>query len=324
MRIWAVLAVAISWSAVAQAASVDFADIPAGAKWFAHADVDAMRDSTLVERAYYQVIQEHPQAEGHFDQVEAVSGMDVRQDLHSLTFYGTKIAPDGVVLIVKADFDKARLEEKAKEAPNHQVSEYGDWKIHTWTHDKGKGGEREVAGAFFKSDVLTFGSSVDEVKKALDLLSGKGDSLAKEDSALTADVPAGATFVARVVGLAGAKLPTKSPALQKTKRISIAMGEHEGKAFFKGELVAEDQDTARQVKEIVEGGRAMITLQYGDDADAKALLNALEVQLSDKEVSVAISAGVEHIWQAAKKGRAEMEKHQKAHKNNKKKDKKEG
>jgi hypothetical protein len=275
-------------------------------------NVDAMRDSTLVERAYYQAIQEQPRAEEHFEKVAEISGMDPREDLHSLTFYGTKLVENQGVLIVKADFDQARLEERAKEAPDHKVTNYGDYRIHTWTHDKGSKGERKVAGAFFKSNVLVFGSGVDEVKLALDVLAGKAKALAGQQSPLTAEVPAGTTFLARAVGLGEAKMPVKSPALKKTERISIAMGEHEGQGFFQGELVAEDQQAAQQVKEIVEGGRAMVSLQHGEDPDVKALLEALKVDVSDKTVSVQMRAPVDRIWQVAKKAKAEMEKHQKS------------
>ncbi len=313
MRFWALsIAAMLTWAATVQAGPVDFKDIPGDAKWFAHADVDAMRNSTLVERAYHQAIQELPQAEEHFQKVEEISGMDPRQDLHSLTFYGTKFVPDRGVLIVRADFDKARLEQKAQEAPDHEASRHEEWTIHTWTHDKGKPGERAVAGAFFKPSVLVFASTVDELKKALNALAGKGQSLAGKDSALTAEIPAGTAFVARAVGLAGAKLPAKSPVVEKTKRISIAMGEDGGKGFFQGELAAADQQTAQQVKEIIEGGRAMVTLQHGNDADAKVLLDALEVGLSEKVVSVELRAPIDRIWQAAKKARAEVERQRKA------------
>lgn len=314
MRIWAFsFAVLLGWAAATQAAPVEFKDIPAEAKWLAHVDVDAMRDSTLTERIYHFAMQQRPEAEGHFQKVEEVTGMDPRRDLYSLTFYGTSFAENQGVLIVKAGFDRARMEEKAKEAADHEVTKHGDYQIHTWTHDKGKKRERKLAGAFFKADVLVFASSVDEVKKALDVLAGKGKSLSGNESALTADVPAGTTFLARAAGMAGANLPVKSPALKKTEQISIAMGEHEGQGFYQSKLVAEDEATAQQVKEIVEGGRAMVALQHGQDPDAKALLDALKVDLSNNTLSVDFRAPVDRIWEAAKKARAEFEKHQKKH-----------
>ncbi|NUQ66625.1 MAG: hypothetical protein HUU20_29535, partial [Pirellulales bacterium] len=123
MRIRACLAIVLlGWAATTQAAPVEFQEIPAGAKWLAHVDVDAMRDTTLVPRAYHQVVQEHPEAERHFEKVREISGMDPRQGLHSLTFCGTKISEEQGILIVKGDFDQARLEEKAKDAPDHEVA----------------------------------------------------------------------------------------------------------------------------------------------------------------------------------------------------------
>ena len=312
MRVWAFsVAILLGWAGAAQAAPIEFKDIPADAKWLAHVDVDAMRNSTLTERIYHFVMQQRPEAEGHFQKVEEISGMDPRQDLHSLTFYGTSFAENQGVLIVKAGFDRARMEDKAREAPDHEVTKHGEYKIHTWTHQKGKKRERKLAGAFFKADVLVVASSSDELKQALGVLAGKGDSLSGQESALTADVPAGTTFLARAVGMAEVNLPVKSPALKKTEQISIAMGEHEGQGFYQSHLVAEDEATARQVKEIIEGGRAMVAIQHGDDPDAKALLDALKVDLSNNTVSAAIQAPVDRIWQVAKKARAEMEKHRK-------------
>jgi hypothetical protein len=320
MRIWAVsFAVLAGWAVMGQAGPVDFKEIPSDAKWVAHVDVDAMREGTLVGRAYDRVVREHPQIEDHFGAVERFSGMDPRRDLHSLTFYDTRLVPDKGVLIVRADVDKQRLLEKAEDAPGHKVTEHGEYQIHTWIHDEGKKRERNVSGTFFTPGVLVFGSSVEDVKKAIDVLAGKKKSLADRESPLAAKVPPGTMFLARVVGLTGAKLPAKSPVLKKIEQVGVALGEHEGQGFLQASLVAENQQTAEEIRTVVEGVRAMVMLQHGEDPDAKALMKGLVLEVSDKEVSVRLQASVDHIWRAAEKAEAEVKKHHKEYVDKKRK-----
>lgn len=295
MRVWgSVVALVLGWAVVAQAEPLNLKQIPADAKWLAHVDVDAMRDSAVVERFYHECVARLKDAEEHFDKARERIGMDPRSDLHGITLYGSKICKDEGVMIVHANVDKELLLRKAEKAPSHEVTDYKDFQIHTWMHQKGKH-EKKVAGAFFKDDVLVFGSTVDKVKQALDVLKGEASSLEGKDSPLAQGTPAGTLFVARAIDLAEAEAPCKSPLVKKSKQLSLVKGEHEGQWFVEGTLVADSPDVADQVKQVIEGARAMVLLQHGTDDESKNLINQFKVNVQDSTVKIEFRAPADAV-----------------------------
>jgi hypothetical protein len=312
MRLWgSTLAALLGLATVAQAASLDLRDVSADAKWLAHVNVDVMRDSVVVRNAYCAVLEKCPAAENHFVKARDEWGMDPRTDLHGMTFYGSQIGKHEGILILKADVDQKKLEEKAEKAPEHKASKHGDVTLHSWIDRHDKRHEHRVWGAFFKSDVLVFAASEDELKKALDVLAGKAPSLEGKDSPLAGKAPEGATVVARLTGLAEADLPVKSPLVKQTERICLAMGENQGESFFDGRMVAKTKEVAEQVKAVVEGGRAMALLQHGSDAAATKLISAMKVEVNDATVTVTFRAPAEEVWAQVAKHAQEMAEHHK-------------
>jgi hypothetical protein len=94
VRNWVIcVGIVLGCAVAAPAAPIDFKEIPAGAKWLAHVDVDGMRDSLFVQRAYNEVMEKVPGVEGHFQKAERDLGTDVRRDLHSLTFLRHVLRP---------------------------------------------------------------------------------------------------------------------------------------------------------------------------------------------------------------------------------------
>ncbi|MEN6496469.1 MAG: hypothetical protein ABFD16_19460 [Thermoguttaceae bacterium] len=294
MRVWgSVVALLLGWAAVAQAGPLNFKQIPDDAKWLAHVDVDAMRESVVVRRFYEDCIMKHGQ-DKHFEAVQHQFGFDPRTDLHGITFYGPKVCKDEGVLILHADVDKEGLLQKAERAPEHAVADHGSYKIHSWMHRKGKH-EHKVAGTFFSNNVLVFGNNVDVVKKALDVLDGKAPSLdGKKDSPLAQALPAGTMFVARAVGLSEADSVCKSPLVKKSQWLSLVKGEHSGEVFTDGTLVTDSKEIAEQVKQVVEGLRAMALLQHSDK-DLQGLINELKVSVDGKTVKIAFHASADSV-----------------------------
>lgn len=301
MRIWgSVVALVLGWAAVAQAEPLNLAQIPDDAKWFAHVDVDAMRDSTVVRQFYGTCLAKHD-ADKHFDRFAEHFGFDPRTDLHGITLYGSKISKDEGVMIVSAAVDKQRLLQMAEKAPCHEVADYKDFKIHTWMHKKGKY-EHKVSGAFFQDDRMVFGSTVEKVQKALDVLKGEGANLAgKKDSPLAQEDPAGAIFVARAVDLAEAEVPCKSPLLKQSKLLSLVKGEHEGQWFGKGTLVTDSPEVAEQVKQIIEGIGAMVLLQHGDDPEIRDLIHQYKLSVQNSTVTLKFQASAEVVVKQVEK-----------------------
>jgi hypothetical protein len=310
MRIWAVsVAVVLGFAAtVAKAEPLDFKEVSAQAKWVAHIDVDAMRASTVVEKAYYKVTETFQDAEKHIEAAGGRLGLDVRKDLFGLTLYGSKIGKPEGVLIVHANVDQKSVLEKAEKAPDHQVAKYGSYEVHSWT-DKIRNHQHSMSGAFYKPSVIVFAPTVDLVKAALDVLDGKSPSLAGTDSPLAAKIPEGTTVVARAIGLSEVKLPWKSPLVTQCDTFNLVMGERQGESFAEAKLATKSAETAEQIKTIVEGARAMAELQHGNDPESLKMVKRLKVRLAGKTVSVDFRAPADEVWTHLEKHVPEMIKH---------------
>jgi hypothetical protein len=248
-------------------------------------------------------------------------------DLHGITAYGPKVGSHEGVLIVYATVNKEFLLKKAEKASDHAVVDYKDFKIHTWVHHRGKH-EHKAAGAFFKDDVMVFSSTADNVKKALDVLKGDAKSLdAKKDSPLAQATPAGTMFVARAMDISQAEAICKSPLVKKSKQFSLVKGENEGKVFTDASLVADSKETAEEMKQVVDGLRAMALLHAGSDEGIKKLIDQVKVSVQDSTVSVHFDAAADAViaqsdkvcqhWAKMKEKHAKMLKERKEKKEHK-------
>ncbi len=305
MRVWGIAAVvALGIATTAAAGPLDLKQVCASAKWVVHVDVDAMRESTLVQRIYDKVIQEAPEAEQHLrnvtDLVEHL-GIDLTRDLHGITAYGSVVGKPEGVFLVDANFDEKSLLEKADQAPDHQVTTHGAYQVHSWTDAKGKRHEHPMAGTVYKN-LLIFAPAAAQVNAALDVLDGKSPALAGKSSPLTAKVPAGTLVLIRAIGLSDAKLPWKSPLVTQSESFGVAIGEQGGKVCFEGMLTAKSKETAEQAKAVVEGARSMAELQHGQDAEAAKLIKAVKVSVADTALSVEFSASADDVWSRLEKG----------------------
>jgi len=305
MRIWGIVAaMVLGLVSTAAAAPLEVKQVSAEAKQVVHVDVDAMRNSLLVQRAYDAVTQRWPDAQSRFDDVTDLVnhlGIELERDLHGVTFYSLEVGKPEGVLLVDAVVDQQALLEKADQAPDHEKTTYGKYELHSWTDAKGKRHEHPMVGTLARPSLLVFAPTVDQVKAALDVLDGKSPSLAGKESPLTAKVPEGTMLLVRVVGLAGAHLPWKSPVVTECESLSLLIGENDGKVSLAGKLAAKTKETADQIKAIVDGGRATAELRAANDAEVVKLLKAVKVELADTTMSVELSAPVDDVWTLAEK-----------------------
>jgi len=310
MRAWGIgAAIALGVAATAMAGPLDLKQVSAGAKWVGHVDVDAMRSSIFVQRAYEKAIGSWPGTGRRLGSLADNLGMDLSRDLHGLTAYGMKIGRPEGVLIVDANVDQSLLLEKAAKAPDHKKSTYGSYELHSWTEAKGKKHEHAMVGTFYKPALMVFAPTVDEIKAALDVLDGKSPALAGKPSPMAAASPAGTMLLVRAIGLADAKLPTKSPLATQSETLSIAIGEQDARLSAEGKLVTKSKETAEKVKAIVDGARSMAELQHASDTDAAKVIKMFKVTMADKTVKVEFGGPVDDVWAVAEKAADQIAEH---------------
>ena len=135
---------------VVRAEPLDLKQVPADAKWLVHVDVDAMRASTLVQKAWPKCMEMHKDAEQRLKSLRDKFGIDVCKDLHGLTAYGKELGKHTGVLIVHAKFDLKLAEATAAKAKDHKVVKFDAYDLHSWT-EKHHGHARTVWAAAYKA-----------------------------------------------------------------------------------------------------------------------------------------------------------------------------
>jgi hypothetical protein len=295
-------AVATLLAAMAQAAPFDAKDVSANAKWVAHIDVDAVRDSSLVQKAFDTCDILKNQSGMVFDKIDTEVGIDLRTDLHGITLYGTDTVKGHGVAIVFTKVNHEPLLEKAKNAPDHKVTRHGGVEIHSWTHKEGSKihsyGDHTLAGAFYKADVIVLASSVELVGHAIDVLSGKSPGITDAKSPLGGHVYPGSTVLVRAIAMPDAP---ECPVIKDIESFRIAMGETDGKSFFRESVVVKKPEVAKQMKTVAEGFKAMGALSCGDDADVMKLVNGVQVTVKGNTLSVHWDAPADDVWTVVEK-----------------------
>lgn len=285
------VAVVAAWCATAQAAPLNLKQVAADAKWLVHLDVDAMRESSLVERAYLAGSQQWSQVELWLSIASYEVGVDPRVDLHGVTLFGTRLGKLEGIALLHAEMQPSVMISRAKAENGYQAGDYGKHQIHSWSD-----GTRTVAGAFFQPTLLVVARSEKEVQEALDVLDGKAPSLAAEKPPVVEAGPRGSMLAAWAQGLDAASLKLRSPAIKKSKAVGLFVGENGGRVFASAKLVMESGDTADKVLAVLQGIRAAAELQYEGDASVTNLVKHVKLAVGDRTVSVQLQAPAGDVW----------------------------
>jgi hypothetical protein len=277
------------------AAPLDGNQVAADAKWVAHIDLDAAKTATLAEKVLSWWLS-NELVRQQLAAVKMHTGVDLVRDLHGVTFYGSRLAQNTGVVIVHANFDANRLLRIVRGKPDYNATRFDNHTLHTWTERKDTSDKHTVTGCVFAPELLIVGRDSAEVKAALDVLDGKSAALAGSDSPLAGEVPEGAIVVAGVTGVPEAGVPFKSPIVNQSEFIWVALGEQDGEVFGQLKFVAKSDEAAEQVEDILRGLRAMALLQLGSDKEARKIIARLTVARSQRTVHVEWRGAAAGVW----------------------------
>lgn len=300
----ACLVIVMTFSAAAlRAAPVDLAAVPADAVWMMHVDMDAARASTVLTRAHERAMKMHPHAATMIEMAVKMTGSDPRKDLAGVTLYGVDTDKRNGVMVIRGAFNRELLTRMVEKAPDHRTMEHGGRTLHAWTQKRG-GGSGTVVGGFFKDDVIVLSRVEAHAKSAIDVLDGGKQPLG-EDSALAGRVRPGSIVVAR----ASAVDPdTKCPVLRQGRSFRVAIGEHDGRSFYRARLRMESEAAAGHVASVVKGLSSLVMLRWGDDEPARSLASASRTTVEGDTCEIAWDASADDVWQVVSKAADAWEK----------------
>ena len=128
------LALVACITSLATAEPLDLTRVSAKSVWMIHADIDAARESIVMNRLVERVIKKYPQFEGMQSMWGKMVGMDIRKDLHDVTVYGLDTDKKNAVMIVHANVNRQFLEKMVEKARDHETLKHRDYTLHKWTH----------------------------------------------------------------------------------------------------------------------------------------------------------------------------------------------
>ena len=291
-----------------QAKPLQLDAVPAKAVWLMHLDMDAARDSRVMQRAYERAVKMHPHLEKMAQMAAGMLGMDPRKDLHDVTAYGLDTDKrNNAVMVVRGKANREFLEAMVTKAPDHKTMEHRSHTLHAWTQKgwkRGKGGGEPVVAAFHKDDVMVFARTDAQVRAALDVLDAVAPAVAG-DGPLAGRVRPGSILVARA---AAVDPDTKCPVLKQGRGFRVALGEAEGRSFYRAKLDMKSATAADEAVAVAKGLAALASLRWGDDAGVAKLVSGLDTQASGETCTIAWDAAADDVWTVVEKAADEWEK----------------
>jgi hypothetical protein len=259
-------------SGLSTAAPLNKNHVSANAKWILHVDFEALRATQIG-----QLVQEdiRKQWQPKIDALNQLFGSDLTRDIYSMTLFGSRAGEENATVLVYGKFNKEKLTALLALNESYKKSDYNGSTLHYWVDDRDK---KSRAGAFAQDNLIVISQSQTEVTSALDILSGKTQSLAKQQAgplwALT-DVPQNTFMMAAAVDLTQLTQDDKNAAiLQNSKLLAFVGVENQGNVALRLRLETQGVETAQQVETALRGILALVTLSQKDKPDLAALAGA--------------------------------------------------
>ncbi len=223
-----------------QAGEFNPAQVSPDAKWWLHADLEAVRGTEIGQRVV-TVVEDKKGAQ--LRALKRLFSINPVTDLKGITLYGDG-GKDRSVAIIHGSFDSGHLEDLVAAAEDYSSEDKDGTIRHSWT-DKGK---RQHA-FFARNDLLVFSHFEDLLEGAMTTLRGEGMS---PDEFVGAG--SGAPFLVGSAKLSEVEMDgDESELLAHAQTLKIALGEAGGR--MEGRLLIDTGDRADgdRFRKIIEG-----------------------------------------------------------------------
>jgi hypothetical protein len=144
--------------------------------------------------------------------------------------------------------------------------------------------------AFPKDGVLVFAATPQQLHTAIDLLNGKGESLASKTTPLTATLPQGVILMARAAGLTMDDVDPHFKLFRPISGFEYIVGESNGHWQESLHLRTHQESAARAMQQILSGKMAEAELLFAGHEDVIQALEAAKVKREGTEVSVSFES----------------------------------
>ncbi|MBC7353245.1 MAG: hypothetical protein H5U08_12860 [Thermogutta sp.] len=271
-----------------EAGQLDWRLVPKNWRWIVHLDVDAIRQSPGAGRVFERFWQRSPNRT-EIEAAAALAEADLKKDLHGVTFVGMGFDPKKGAVLVQMKVNQQRLLGFIKTNPEYATRTVAGITIHRW-HDAGE--KAFLHGCFLPGDWVVLsreGDLVDEI----------ATSAAKEMGRDTAEpfyqIREGTYLEIHARNTDQLPVQFMSPLIRRSRRLTAALGEHQGQAFVQATFEVEGADTALNVRDALVGLLAIGKLHYADEPHYVALLDHAKVFASENRTTLVWTAPTDDV-----------------------------
>lgn len=250
----------------------------AKATWFAHLNIDRLRNSEVGKQLIAGLDGE---AERNLRQFERMLNFHPIDDLESATVYGTSSDPEEAVALLRGTFDTERLTGVAKDSDAYQPVAHPKSTIHSWD-DQGK----RIYATIANDRLIIIGPELDLLRTATDVVHGDSPPLDPETIYGHAGAgPAPIIVASANLGALGS-LNIDSKLVGKVKAIYISAGELDGKLLAYAALRTADPRSAKLVDQMLHG---VLALAEVSEQVPPEVIEAFKTKLDGSGISVNVS-----------------------------------
>ncbi|MGB9688068.1 hypothetical protein [Thermogutta sp.] len=289
---WIWIAALAGWAVFCPSSSgageLDWRLVPKNWRWIVHLDVDTLRQSPAAGRVLERFWQRSPNR-AEIEGVAALAEANLKSDLHGVTFLGVSFDPKEGAVLVQLKVNQERLLGFIKTNPEYATRTVAGITIHRW-HDASE--KVFLHGCFLPGDWVVLsreGDLVDEI--AASAVKEMGS-----DSAEPFYHVRQGTYV-EIHARSMDQLPVQfmSPLIRRSRRLTAALGEHQGQAFVQATFEVEGADTALNVRDALVGLLAIGKLHYADEPRYVAVLDHAKVFASENRATLVWTAPTDDV-----------------------------
>lgn len=289
---------------IGSAAALDLNQIPAGHRWVLHLDVQRALDGEL--GVWADQILAEPKARARIQLLEAVTGVQLRQDLSGITLSGVDGEEQQAMALIRGSFDPERIQTLAQAADGHSESRHREHTIHHWL-DRESEQPKSQYGSLVGNSILLLAGSEAAIRRGLDVIDGKipsldGDPAFAALSQLDAAIIAGAaTDMDEWQGL-----QPDATMLREVGALHLQIDEVAADLTLHLEVTAKQEEKAQQLQQIAQGLIALYGLGQHQQIDpaVQQLIQALEVSRDGSTVTVSTRMPVAELRRLAEQHQA--------------------
>jgi hypothetical protein len=285
-----VMVLALMLAATTFSAPLNKTTVSGKAEWVLHIDTEAFLKTKLGQAIRAELAAQG--VEQKLAEFKTVFSFHPLDDIKNITIYGVGKEPTQAVVLAQGNFDQGKLDAMVRMNPTFKTAEYGKYAVDSWV-DEGKPESQRIFGVWHGTDRLLLSQGDTAIKTALDVLDGKADTAVGKT--LIGEPVKGAflTITAEKVGEM-VKGDQNAAVFQQAERLTLTLGEKDGRCFITGALATKSKDEATTINQALQGMLAFVKL-----ATMEKMPRVAEIANAMKIIAENESVGLHFEWDSA-------------------------